>query len=389
MEPHRWSGDVIIVGAGPAGCACATFLSRAGRRVLLIDRTSSRWKPVEVLAPATVQLLRYHRLIDSDLTQKYGTCRGVHGLWDRQPGFFDYQLFACDAGVAVDRSVFDRDLLAPAVSAGTHFLPIAVVHRATQAADGSWTLELSDADGRKVTVSARLLIHAGGRAATTLRPARIDRQYFDRLIAIACRVTLSPSPVQIMLLEADEEGWWYSSSDATGHGAVVYLSDADLLPRTPEERASFFRRRFASSRLLRQHLPPLPDVLDLRLIDARTSRVRHFCTRASLSIGDAAYAVDPLSGSGIRRAVESAIAASDAVNAFLVTGDARTLDGYDGWATAEFQRWLDDKDGVYAEASEDLHDHPFWKRRICRPVAGAVDTSALIGAIEQTPARGR
>ncbi len=102
MEPHRWSGDVIIVGAGPAGCACAAFLSRAGRAVLLIDRTSSRWKPVEVLAPATVQLLRYHRLIDFDVTQKYGVCRGVHGLWDRQPGFFDYQLFACDAGVAVD-----------------------------------------------------------------------------------------------------------------------------------------------------------------------------------------------------------------------------------------------------------------------------------------------
>src|SRR6185436_20462814 len=103
-------------------------------------------------------------------------------------------------------------------------------------------------------------------------------------------------------------------------------------------------------------------------------------------IGDAAYAVDPLSGSGIRRAVESALAASDAVHAFLVTGDALTLERYDGWATAEFQRWHRDKDGVYAEASDDLHDHPFWKRRICRPIAGAVDTSALTGAIEQAPA---
>lgn len=370
MEPHRWSGDVIIVGAGPAGSACAAFLSRAGRAVLLIDRNlSSRWKPVEVLAPATVQLLRYHRLIDFDVTQKYGVCRGVHGLWDSQPGFFDYQLFACDAGVAVDRAVFDRDLLAPAVSAGTRFLPITVVHRAAQAPDGRWTLDLSDADGREVTVSAPVLIQAGGRAAMTLRLARTDRQYFDRLIAMACRMALPPSRVQIMLLEADEEGWWYSSSDASGHGAVVYLSDADLLPRTPEERASFFRRKFASSRLLSQHLPALPDVLDLRLIDARTSRARHFSTRASLSIGDAAYAVDPLSGSGIRRAVESALAASDAVHAFLVTGDRRIFDRYDGWATAEFERWLRDKDGVYAEASDDLHRHPFWTRRIAAAVA--------------------
>ena len=148
----------------------------------------------------------------------------------------------------------------------------------------------------------------------------------------------------------------------------MYLSDGDLLPRTPQERASFFRRKFASSRLLRDHLPPLPDVLDLRLIDARTSRVRRFCTRASLSIGDAAYAVDPLSGSGVRRAVDGALAASEAVDAFFA-GEAQTLDRYDAWANAEFERWLRDKDGVYAEASDKLHRHPFWKRRITASVA--------------------
>lgn len=370
MIPYRrWSGDVIIVGAGPAGCACAAFLSRAGRAVLLIDRgLPTRWKPVEVLAPATVQLLRCHRLIDGDVMQKFGVCRGVHGLWDRQPEFFDYQLFACDAGVAVDRSVFDRELLAPPVAAGTHYLPVTAVHHAAQAPGGRWTLELRDDEQRKMTVSAAVLIQASGRAAATLRPSPINRQYFDRLIAIACRVHLSPSPVQIMLLEADTEGWWYSSCDATGQGAVVYLSDGDLLPRTPQERASFFRRKFASSRLLRDHLPPLPDVLDLRLIDARTSRVRRFCTRASLSIGDAAYAVDPLSGSGVRRAVDGALAASEAVDAFFA-GEAQTLDRYDAWANAEFERWLRDKDGVYAEASDKLHRHPFWKRRITASVA--------------------
>jgi flavin-dependent dehydrogenase len=367
---RHWSGDVIVVGTGPAGCACATFLSRAGHDVLLVERSpSSRWKPVEVLAPATVQLLRYHRLIDSDLTKKYGVCRGVHGLWDPHPGFFDYQLFACDAGVAVDRSVFDRELLGPAVAAGTCILPVSVVHRAAPGRDGRWTLELTHAECGKMTVRAPVLIQAGGRAASTPGLEPVDRKYFDRLIAMACRMDLPPSPVQIMLLEADAEGWWYSSCDAGGRGAAVYLSDADLLPKSRQERASFFRRKFASSRLLRQHLPPLPDVLDLRLIDARTSRVKRFCTRASLSIGDAAYAVDPLSGSGVRRAVESALAASAAVQAFLVTGDARDLKRYDGWASAEFQRWLRDKDDVYAEASDDLHSYPFWKRRIAAAVA--------------------
>src|SRR5215210_769897 len=30
--------DAVVVGAGPAGCAAATVLGRAGRRVLLVDR---------------------------------------------------------------------------------------------------------------------------------------------------------------------------------------------------------------------------------------------------------------------------------------------------------------------------------------------------------------
>jgi hypothetical protein len=78
--------------------------------------------------------------------------------------------------------------------------------------------------------------------------------------------------------------------------------------------------------------------------------------------------VDPLSGSGVRRAVDGALAASEAVDAFFA-GDTRALHGYDAWANPEFQRWLRDKDDVYAEASDELHGHPFWKRRIAASVA--------------------
>jgi flavin-dependent dehydrogenase len=360
-----WSGDVIVVGGGPAGSACATFLARARLQVLLVDRSvSDRWQPVEVLAPGTVQLLRHHRLFEADAARGYGVCRGVHGLWGREPAFLDYQLFACDAGTAVDRVVFDRELLAGATAAGAHIVTETLVERALQSPDGDWIVSLVAADGRKTTARAALVVEAGGRAARSLAPSTAERSYVDRLIGIACRLTLEPSPIQIMLLEADVDGWWYSSCDGRGHGAAVYLSDADLVPRTPHERASFFRSKFASSRLVRQHLPALPDVPDLHVIDARTSRRTHFCSPASLAIGDAAYGVDPLSGSGIRRAVESARTASIAADAFLAARDARALASYSEWAAAEFDKWRRDKNDVYAEARPELHGHPFWKRRL-------------------------
>ena len=34
--------DAIVVGAGPAGCACAYVLAREGKNVLLVERGDSR-----------------------------------------------------------------------------------------------------------------------------------------------------------------------------------------------------------------------------------------------------------------------------------------------------------------------------------------------------------
>src|SRR6058998_1554795 len=53
----RW--DAIVVGAGPAGAATALLLSRAGARVLLLDRAAfPRDKPCsEYLSPESTRVL--------------------------------------------------------------------------------------------------------------------------------------------------------------------------------------------------------------------------------------------------------------------------------------------------------------------------------------------
>ena len=174
-----------------------------------------------------------------------------------------------------------------------------------------------------------------------------------------------------MLLEADRDGWWYSSCDATGNGAAVYLSDADLVPRGAQQRERFFRDKYASTRLVRRKLPPLPEQVDLRVIDARTSRRRRFWTCGSVAIGDAAYAVDPLSGGGVRRALETAIQAAKAVTSLLGGNDVGALRAYATWAASDFERWLSDKDAVYASADPAFIGRLFWQRRRTAPAVSA------------------
>ncbi|MBI2157653.1 MAG: tryptophan 7-halogenase [Candidatus Rokubacteria bacterium] len=53
---ERW--DVVVVGGGPGGASAATFLARAGRRVLLFEREPfPRFHVGESLLPATLPIL--------------------------------------------------------------------------------------------------------------------------------------------------------------------------------------------------------------------------------------------------------------------------------------------------------------------------------------------
>jgi geranylgeranyl reductase len=105
--------DVVISGAGPAGCKCAETLAKQGYKVALIERDTSWRKPCG--GGVSSRVFKYYpQLRERDFQKIYGTniySADFHKLEYSWKGIREYS-------INVDRFEFDRILQNIAVDAG-------------------------------------------------------------------------------------------------------------------------------------------------------------------------------------------------------------------------------------------------------------------------------
>src|SRR5262249_54230033 len=113
--------DVLIVGAGPAGCVAATVLARAGARVRLVDRaTFPRDKLCgDTVNPGTLAVLR--RIGLADPIEQLGLRVDGMRLTGGNGAFVDGYYPAGLSGRAILRRDLDWSLLQCAIKAGAAF----------------------------------------------------------------------------------------------------------------------------------------------------------------------------------------------------------------------------------------------------------------------------
>lgn len=113
------SYDIIVAGAGPAGCAAAVELRRGGARVLLLDGSSSRSKP----CGGCLSLRWLGELARLD-PPEWLWAHPVRNLWLTAPGREPVRWRSGSAGaVLVERARLDAWLVERAAREGAHVLP--------------------------------------------------------------------------------------------------------------------------------------------------------------------------------------------------------------------------------------------------------------------------
>ena len=350
--------DAAIIGGGPAGAAAAISLRQLMPRATIAiydDGANDRWRPGEILAPGSASILESlgcgPHFRECGFHQSFGT-RAVWGT--QEPSSNDFLFGLRGYGWRLDRARFDAMLLERAQAAG------AEVHRTTRlvgsAPDGvGWTLRFRGSES-----SARFVVDASGRSAVFAQQRGVRRLRDDQLAGVY--VLFRSEDTCDTLIEAAEDGWWYSASVPGATTVAAFMSDTDLIRDSRLHLEGPWKEALARSTYTRERLREAPAKGPPAVFAAHSQRLSKMSGPAWVAAGDAAMVFDPISSQGILKALRSGKQASFVAADFL----ARGIDShgkYEDLALAEYSEYCKAKSQYYG-LERQRSAAVFWKRRL-------------------------
>lgn len=348
MTPR--GADIIVLGGGPAGAAFAIAARRAGAEVLLLQRQEAHGKVGEVIESSARVSLGELGLWESFLKRDYRHAPETLSCWGSGTLVVRSALSnVYGEGLLVDRSDFEAWLLEAARREG---VAVQTSRRSARiVAEGKVAWETAQ-------FSTPLIVDATGRGSCALGA---PRERIDRMVGILTYVGPEAPLVADprLLVEAAPNGWWYSAGLPGHQGVCAFMTDADLLPRSPSQRSAWLMLALGDAPNTRTRLGRAATEANWHVRPAESSRQLALDRPGRIAIGDAAAAYDPLSGQGVAMALAKGLALARA----LRSADAGAA--LSAYRQAEDKAWADYlrlRRTLY-ESEDRWAQRPFWRRR--------------------------
>jgi flavin-dependent dehydrogenase len=309
-------------------------------------------------------------------------CFGTSAVWGGEERYDNEFLFSARGNAwHVDRTAFDAALVMGAQERGVEVWRGARFVQSARAGDG-WVLTIScgsdernaalpgggdesvvvDGGDARCAVEASVVIDATGRNACFASRLGAGRVVDDRLAGVAVRFRARDDVRDATtLVEAQEDGWWYSAAIPGGRIVAAWMSDADLIRRDALKEPARWLARLHASRETRARLRACTPEWPAGIWSARSQRLAHVCGDRWLAVGDAASAFDPLSSAGVLKAVYTGKIGAFAV-LDLLRGDSSGMERYRRHVEREYAAYLTTRAVFYA-LERRWPRSEFWRRR--------------------------
>ena len=323
--PHY---DVVIAGAGPAGCAAAIRLRQLDITVCLVDNAKDTVLKVgESLPGAAIRLL--NRLGVQDINQllpktDYSICIANVSAWGMDNWTYNDAIRNPEnGGWHILRHKFDAALRQLAKQNGVAFYNAKIGKiLANDSEDtpkkANYTLAFKTQENYLPSaISTQWIMDATGRASSIIKQLQIGRFHFEeQLSAIAWLKPTDKNPDSTTRIKSVENGWWYSAKLPDKSRVLAFYGLAtrvSKMVKTP----SLFITEANTSKLLDDEINATDILEGVSARNAATSLAKEVIGDSWIAIGDSALSLDPISSQGMFFALYSGIRGAETIGSIL------------------------------------------------------------------------
>ncbi|WP_157652898.1 NAD(P)/FAD-dependent oxidoreductase [Burkholderia ubonensis] len=308
--------DMVVVGAGPAGLCAALRLNQLGHRVLLVERSRSWPRPQigEALTPGVRNIIDLLDANDALETVPILAGKPTRLRWTSEA----IETVAHD-GAVVDRAAFDAALVRLAQARGVAVLRPASLVR-VDGRPGSWRVQIATSEGLP-EVDATAVLDAQGRQSRR-EPQRLRAPRLSTLWAEIPASARGPGADRATRVDALPDGWMWGAALPSGRYRIMFTFDPSMRGDAPAREPETLLRRACARSALFEEMAGLrwcnaPSMCaSTPYIDALAWQ------EGRVKLGDAAFALDPISSSGVEKAMRFSLQAVIALNTWCRASNA-------------------------------------------------------------------
>lgn len=297
--------DVLVVGAGPAGCTAARAAAEGGARVLVVEKRPVIGLPVQCAEYVPVQIIDYAPVPERCIVQR------VRRLHTHLPDGETVETPA--AGYVLDRASFDKALAVGARRVGAEIWTGA---RVTEQVDGGALVRQGGGD---VEVACRIIVGADGPRSTVGRWIGQENEAFIDALQVEAVLPESREATQVYFdpVYRGGYGWLFPKGETANVGVGV----SRALGGDPQQALDHLLDRLGigSGDIVGRTGGSVPS-------GGPVDSVRE---GEILLVGDAAGHTHAVTGAGIFSAVVGGTLAGEAIGRAIETDDLSALGEYE------------------------------------------------------------